>query len=142
MEYTCDDCYGMRHPKIDKCPKCGKFTFESVVEGWSAKLYCNSCGYSVISAGGFPQVCHVDDTLYALTILKPGDHKKLVKLAKLLCENVLDLKADFDKGQIERRFKVMEMLSKSKQIDDLGIVCITDPEIRGIYPNLIGCPFH
>ncbi len=141
MEYTCDECYEMRQPKINICPECGKLTLISKVEGWSARSDCENCGHSVISAGGFPQKCHVDDTLFSLTILKPDENIKLTKLAKLLCENVLDLKAEFDKGQIERKFKVMDVLSKSRQIDDMGIICIFDEAILWEYARIHDCPF-
>lgn len=74
MEYTCDECYNLRQKSIEKCPLCGKNTFEGRVIGWSSCIKCMNCGMQVASAGGYPESCHADDREYSLIVFKPDEN--------------------------------------------------------------------
>ena len=141
-EYTCDQCYEMRQEKVVICPECGEKTLISKVSGWSAQSFCTNCNFAVVSAGGYPQTCHVDDELYALTIKNPDDNKKLTHLAKLFSQRVLDLKAEFDQGDAIRSLKVMDCLEKMKALDEIEVAYEKDPIISKNYPRIQECPFR
>ena len=70
MEYTCDECYNLRQKSIEKCPLCGRNTFEGRVIGWSNCMMCTNCGMQVASAGGYPESCHTDDREYRIERLQ------------------------------------------------------------------------
>lgn len=92
MEFTCDECYQMRQKSIAICPRCGKKAFESRVIGCSSLVKCTNCGMQAASAGGFFESCNEDERMYLLRVYEPGDKSCLVKLAKILNRNVLELK--------------------------------------------------
>ncbi len=141
MEYTCDECYNLRQKSIEKCPLCRRNTFEGRVIGWSSCVRCTNCGMQVASAGGYPESCHVDDREYSLIVFKPDENTKLVSLAKILNQNVLDLKRQFIDGQIIVNGKVLDCLEKTNKISELGIVCEIDNDITKEFPRIITCPY-
>ena len=140
--FTCDECYNMRQPHIDICPKCGMKTYISKVSGWSAVSECTNCHWGVVSGGGFPPTCHADDELYSVRISKPDSNAQMVKLAKILTVNVIDLKAKFDTGYMECKYKVMDCYRLANQIQNLDINYELDPKIKEKYGRLFTCEFN
>ena len=140
--FTCDECYNMRQPHIDICPKCGMKTYISRVSGWSAVSECANCHWGVASAGGFPQTCHADDELYYLRISKLDSNAQMIKLAKILSINAISLKSEFDTGYIERKHKVMDCYRLVKQVQNLDIKYELDPRIKERYGRLFTCEFN
>lgn len=140
MEYTCDECYQLRQKTVVKCPLCGRDTFEGRVIGWSSCIRCSNCGIQVSSAGGYPESCHGEKE-YRLYIYKPEDNTKLVKLAKYINRNVLELKNQFVDGQITIKDKALDCLEKEKKISELGIICKIDEELEKEFPRIRECPY-
>jgi hypothetical protein len=141
IKNTCDECYAMRQPHICICDNCGKKTMVSVVEGISAVSRCTNCGWGCVSAGGYPPSCHEDDRLYALIVHKPEDKKKMVKLADLLSVRVLDLIKEFKDDIIERRYHVLECLTRYEQLKELDIKCEIDQAIVRNFKRIMGCEY-
>ena len=141
MEYTCDECYAMRQPHICICDNCGKKTMVSVVKSISAVSKCTNCGWGCASAGGYPPSCHEDDRLYALIVHKPEDKKKMVKLADILSVRVLDLIKEFQDDIIERRYHVLECLTRYEQLKGLDIECEIDNAIVQNFKRIMGCEY-
>lgn len=141
MEYTCDECYNLRQKSISKCPLCGKNTFEGRVIGWSSCIKCTNCGMQVVSPGGYPESCHEDDREYSLTIFYSNESAKLVRLAKILNKNVLDLKNEFIDGKIIVKCNVMDCIEKENKISEIGIACKLDDEISKEFPRIGNCPY-
>ena len=141
IKNTCDECYAMRQPHICICDNCGKKTMVSVVEGISAVSRCTNCGWGCVSAGGYPPSCHEDDRLYALIVHKPEDKKKMVKLADLLSVRVLDLIKEFQDDIIERRYHVLECLTRYEQLKELDIKCEIDQAIVRNFKRIMGCEY-
>ncbi|MDO4801439.1 MAG: hypothetical protein Q4A15_04670 [Prevotellaceae bacterium] len=77
MEYTCDECYNLRQKSIEKCPLCGRNTFEGRVIGWSNCMMCTNCGMQVASAGGYPESCHTDDREYRIERLTEKQYNNI-----------------------------------------------------------------
>ena len=142
MRFSCDECYEMRQPSIGKCPECGQNTLISKVSGWSMVSECTNCHWEVVSAGGFPQSCVVDDELYSIRIAKPDNSNQMIQLSKILVCNVLDLKKEFDSGFIERKFKVLKCIEMNQLINKLGIACEMDPQIHQIYKRALNCEYN
>lgn len=141
MEFTCDECFQMRQKTIAICPRCGKKALESRVVGCSSLVKCTNCGMQAASAGGFFESCHEDENMYLLRVYEPGDNSRLVKLARILNRNALELKKQFNDGRIDLQYTVMECLEKKGLIIAAGIKCELDDEIEKVYPRIIGCPY-
>lgn len=141
MEFTCDECYQLRQKSIDICPRCGKKTLESRVIGCSSLVKCTNCGMQAASTGGFFASCHEDERMYALRVYESSDTSSLVKLAKILNRNALELKKQFNDGRINLQFKVMECLEKKEKITEVGIRCEIDDEMEMVFPRIIDCPY-
>lgn len=141
MEYTCDECYKMRQKSIVKCPRCQKESFECRVIGISAVNLCRECGCYVLSAGGFPEACHDDKNQYSIMINNPNDNAKLVKLAKILNFNVLDLKNGFLDNKLTLQNKLMDCIEMEKELSNIGISCAMDSRIKKEFPRIYTCPY-
>lgn len=140
--YTCDECYNMRQPHIDTCPKCGMKTYISRVSGWSSVSECTNCHWGCASAGGFPPSCHVDDELFCIRIEKPDSNAKMVKLSKILSLNVITLKTELDIGYIERKLEVMDCYRLVNMIRNMDINYELDSKIKEKYSRLFTCEFN
>lgn len=138
---NCDECYLMRQPQTEKCPHCGKMTWVGQVVGISMHWECSECGWCCISAGGFPPICHGDEELYTIIINKPDNKATLVRLAKLLNMNVLDLNNQFESGVFERECKVIECIELYNNVCKLGISCQIDNRIEKTYSRILKCPY-
>ena len=138
---TCDECYEMRQPHIGKCPECGQKTLVSRVSGWSSVSECTNCHWGVATAGGFPQPCHVDDTLYEVRISGTLNNEQMVKLGKILSCNVLELKSEFENGIIVREYKVLKCLEIFHLAQAQGIDCAMDSRILQMYRRIQDCEF-
>lgn len=140
FELTCDECYAQRQPSTEKCPHCGKNWIGQVV-GISMHWECQECGWSCISAGGFPTACHCDDKKYKVVIEKVEDKGKLVKLAKLLNVNIPDLNKQFGAGSVVKKCQVNESIDLYNSVCELGIPCELDNRIEEIYCRIMKCPY-
>ena len=108
MNSACDKCYESRQPHTMKCPNCGKNTYVGQVIGICSVWECSSCGDGVVSAGGFPPACYSNE-LYEIFIEKPTDNGSMVKLARILNRNVLELYSNFSESSaIKLSMKVLD----------------------------------
>lgn len=142
MDYSCDECYRLRQPHTETCPRCGMQTFVGQVINSSSVWSCTNCGESVASAGGFPPAC-LTDTRYLLTISKPDDPKAMVGLARILGMNSVDLNKAFDEseGRIEKDYKALECIRKQKRIIELGVKCSTEPSLLLDFHRIKDCKY-
>lgn len=141
MECTCDECYKMRQKTVEKCPRCQRLSFECRVVGISALNVCRECGCYVVSAGGFPELCHDDKSRYSISINKPNDNLKLVKLAKILNLNVLDLKKRFINNKFLIQNTLMKCLDLEQEISALDLSCEIDSRIEKKFPRIVSCQY-
>ena len=141
MDYTCDECYKMRQPHITECPQCGEHTCFAQVIGLTSVLKCSNCDFEVAGASFFP-ACW-GDTLYSISINKPDDSRKMVKLARVLNIRPLDLNQRFvdSNGHAEFKLKVLECSKVCKQISELEISYSLGQDLLRNYSRILDCPF-
>ena len=141
MDNVCDECYESRQPHTTKCPNCGNNTYVGQIIGMSCVWECFSCGHGVVSAGGFPPACYSNE-LYEIFIEKPTNNGSMVKLARILNRNVLELNSDFsESGVIKLSLKVLDCVKTYKAIIDLGIPCKMDPMLLQNYSRVLTCSY-
>lgn len=138
---SCDECYNMRQPHINKCPQCGKETCHSQVIGLCSVLKCSNCDFDVVGAS-FNPACW-DDTLYSIYVDKPDDSDKLVKLARIVNLRPLELNQRFkdSDGHLEFNYKVRECAETYKKISELEISCSLDQNLMRDYSRILDCPY-
>ena len=141
MANSCDECYEMRQPHTMKCPDCGKNTYVGQVVGICSEWNCSSCGSGVVSAGGFPPACWCNEE-YELSIGKPNDTKNMVKLARILNRNAMDLNECFsNNNELTISFNLLDCVKTFKAIKELGIIVRLDPVLLKKYSRIMDCPY-
>lgn len=141
MDNACDKCFESRQPHTTKCPNCGKNTYVGQIIGISCVWECSSCGDGVVSCGGFPPACYSDEK-YELFVGKPNDTRAMVKLARILNRNALELNSDFSvSNEIKLSLKVQDCVKTFKTIRDIGIPCKMDPLLLQNYSRVLNCSY-
>lgn len=141
MANSCDECYEMRQPHTMKCPDCGKNTYVGQVVGICSEWKCSSCGSGIVSAGGFPPACWCNEE-YELSIEKPNDSKSMVKLAKILNRNVIELNKSFsDNSKLTISLNLLDCVKTFKTITALGITAKIDSLLLNNFSRIMDCRY-
>jgi len=142
MYTTCEECFESRQVHIGKCPECGKQSYKTYITGIAFIGECTECGYWIGTAGGFPPPCTTDKTDYLLTIIKPGK-ERMVKLAKLLCVNTVQLHQMFDEAneKITFQYNAADLYSMCAKLTAMGIDYQYEEQLNEVYPHYWNCPY-